>query len=163
MISHIVCSQQLVGRPLACQYARGGSPQPARLIRRKGHPMRLLILSCTLLLLPALALAQFGGFGQVDAATPTFNGSSAGGHKTTGPSSRLGTGIATPGGRQGGPISTGPTIYRAPQPRVTRTGGGGRTNRTGSCPRAGAAPTQQAESAPAPTTTSSDTPARPDR
>ena len=126
--------------------------------------MRLLILSCSLLLLPSLALGQFKGFGQVDATTPTFNGSSTGGQQATGPSSRLGTGIGTPGGRQG-PISTGPTIYRTPQPRVARSGGGGRTNRTGSCPRAGAgaAPTQQQKSSPARTTASSQTSARPGR
>ncbi|MDA1314341.1 MAG: hypothetical protein O2968_13455 [Acidobacteria bacterium] len=104
--------------------------------------MRLLIFSCSLLLLPSPALAQFGGFGQADATTPTFNGSSRGGQQAARPSSRLGTGIASPRGSQGGPISTGP-VFRAPQPRVsTRTGGGSRTNRTGSCPRAGVAPTQ---------------------
>jgi len=97
--------------------------------------MRILIVSCCLLLLPALALAQFPGFGQPDGKTPTFNGSSVEAKPTSSraPNLQTGPGIATPSGGQRGPTLGVPPRVKRPRPQVgTRTG----SNRGGNrCPR----------------------------
>ena len=96
--------------------------------------MRILIVSCCLLLLPALSLAQFPGFGQPGAKTPTFNGSSVDAKRTTSPEPRLqtGPGIATPQGGQRGPVLGVPGIATPRRPTRTRTGTNAPRNR---CPR----------------------------
>jgi len=109
--------------------------RPIRTSQTRRNPMRILIVSCCLLLLPALSLAQFPGFGQPDARTPTFNGSLVEAKRTASPVPRLqtGPGIATPQGGQRGPALGVPPRVTRPRPQVgTRTG----TNRGGNrCPR----------------------------
>jgi len=97
--------------------------------------MRILIVSCCLLLLPALSLAQFPGFVQPGAKTPTFNGSAVDAKRTTSPAPRLQTvpGIATPQGGQRGPtIGVPPRVATPRRPTRTRTGTNAPSNR---CPR----------------------------
>ncbi len=85
--------------------------------------MRLVTMMALALLLPALALGQFGGFGG-SVATPGFNGSpvSVAKQPATAAPTVIGTpGITTPGRGRGGPVSS-PSVLGVPLPdeRVRR-------------------------------------------